>query len=68
MRTDERADSTGVNRVHVPLFPQRPPVQFLGTGYHAVVDFGRAVGRAEPVIATQVVGSALDVGSDAASR
>src|SRR5437667_6422897 len=31
-------DSTGVNRVDVPLFPQRPPVQPLGTGYHAAVD------------------------------
>src|SRR2546426_11190400 len=38
------------------------------TGYHAVVGPVRTKGRAEPGIATQVVGRALDGGSDAARR
>src|SRR5438094_4069614 len=39
-----------------------------GTGYYAVIGAVRAVGRAEPGIATQIVGRALDGGSDAAGR
>src|SRR5437667_4746052 len=65
---DERADSTRVNRVHVPLFPRLPPVQTSGTGYHAVVGPVCAVCRAEPSVATQVVGRAFDGGSDATRR
>src|SRR6266487_619570 len=39
-----------------------------GTGYYAVIGSVRAKGRAEPGVAAQVVGRALDVGSDAARR
>src|ERR1700746_2909068 len=40
----------------------------IGTRYHAVVDSVRTVGRAEPRITTQVVGSALDGRSNATCR
>ena len=39
-----------------------------GTGYYAVIGSVRSVSRAEPGIATQIVGRALDGGSDAARR
>src|SRR6266487_6901706 len=55
-----------------PPFPLLPPVSRfcvrLGSRYHAIVNAVCAVGRAEPGIATQVVGRALDGGSNATRR
>src|SRR6478672_10144854 len=59
-----------------PPFPLLPPVQTGvlqrsnneladGTRHHAVVNAVCAVGRAEPGIATQVIGRALDGGCNA---
>src|SRR5438093_4278900 len=39
-----------------------------GTGYYAVIGSVRSVSRAEPGIATQVKGRALDSGSNTAGR
>src|SRR5436309_9002878 len=39
-----------------------------GTGYHTIVGSVRAVGSAKPGIATQVIGRALDGGSNTAGR
>src|SRR6266446_4040486 len=63
----------------ISLLPLLPPVQTgvlqrsnnglaAGTRYHAVVNAVCAVGRTEPGIPTQVVGRALDGGSNATGR
>src|SRR6266481_5886061 len=63
----------------ISLLPLLPPVQTgvlqrsnnglaAGTRHHAIVNAVCAVGRAEPGIPTQVVGRALDGGSNAPCR
>src|SRR6266481_4276317 len=63
----------------ISLLPLLPPVQTgvlqrsnnglaAGTRYHAIVNAVCAVGSAEPGIPTQVVGCALDGGSNATGR
>src|SRR5438874_4877648 len=55
-----------------PPFPLLPPVSRFcvrsGGSYYPVVDSICAIRRAEPVIATQVVGRALDGGCNATGR
>src|SRR5439155_18059428 len=53
----------------LPLLP--PVSRFcvrLGSSYHAIVNAVCAIGRAEPGIPTQIVGCALDGGSNATGR